>query len=222
MKNCIQVSLLLLTLVTGTSCGNKQEEEDTNSIVIGYREIKDEMAGSAYRTRARNYFVIQNQDTSSFSCFFSEAKADSSINVHIEFHKDLSYDQQLKEMKLIFPRAAQDFNMKRLTGLGLGRLVESGDLAVRITQQYREQFGDNTRIGSYAKISQFLMQSPLRTDFNNLLLPYGPKVEHISVEKVFFTDKKVLYSYSKLITDSAAVPELILDCMTWVSVVPET
>ena len=222
MKNSIRVSLILFSLIIGTSCRDKQAEEDTNSTVIGYQEITDELAGSAYRTRARSYFVVQDQDTSNFSCIFSDAKADSSVNVRIAFHKDLSYDQQLQEMKLIFSKAAQDFNMRRLKGLGIGRLVESGDLAVRITQQYREQFGDNTRIGSYAKVALFLMQSPLRTDLDTLLRPYGHTVDHIGVEKVFFTDKKVLYGYSKLTTDSTAIPELILDCMTWISVVPET
>lgn len=219
MKNSIKASLLILSLA-GTSCKDK-DQQHTNSIVIGTKEDKDEIAGSSYRIRAKSYFVVQGKDTSDFSCIFSETKTDSSINISINFQKNLSYDQQLQEMKLIFPRAARDFNMKRLNSLGIGRLVESGDLAVRITQQYRERFGNNTRISSYAKVALFLQQSPLGVDLNALLRPYGQNVDHIGVEKVFFTDKQVLYSYSKLTTDSAAIPAEILDCITWISVVPK-
>lgn len=221
MRNSINASLVMLTLLTGSACGGKAPQAvQQETTVIGYKDITEEMAGSAYRTRARSYYVVRGQDTSRFSCIFSEAKADSGVHVYVDFRKEETYDRQLDEMKLIFPRAAKDFDMKALKGLGIGRLVESGDLAVRITRQYRERFGDNTIIGSYSKVALFLKQSPLGTDMNTLLRPYGHDVDHISVEKVFFTDKNVLYGYSKLATDTAAIPGKILDCMTWICTVP--
>jgi hypothetical protein len=221
MKNSISAGLVILVLLTGNACGGKATQTgQQETVIIGYKDIKEEMAGSAYRTRARSYYVVRGQDTSRFSCIFSESKADSSVQVHLNFRKEETYDRQYDEMKLIFPRAAKDFDMKALTGLGIGRLVTSGDLAVRITRQYRERFGDNTSIGSYSKVALFLKQSPLGTDMNALLLPYGHDVDHVSVEKVFFTSKQVLYSYSKLTSNTTAIPDQVLDCITWICTVP--
>ncbi len=224
MKYSTQV-ILVLILCTGFACvgKNKQgpQEQHGDQPRVGYRDITDEYAGASYRNRARSYFVVRGADTSGFSCMLSEARADSGVLISISFRDSLTYNEQFNELKLLLPRAAEDFDLKHLEGIGIGRLVTSGDLAVRITRQYRERFGDNTTIGSYAKVALFLKQSPLGTDFNTLLQPYGYAVDEISVEKVFFTNKQVLYQQSRITTDSAAVPERILDCMTWIGVEPE-
>ncbi|PSK91007.1 hypothetical protein [Taibaiella chishuiensis] len=217
-------AMLILILCTGFACVGKNKQEapnrDSEQPRIGYRDITDEMAGSSYRTRARSYFLVRGTDTSAFSCMLSESRADSSVLISVTFRESLTYDEQLNELKLLLPVAATDFDLKRLDGIGIGRLITTGDLAVRITQQYRERFGDNTTIGSYAKVALFLKQSPLGTDFNTLLQPYGYRVDEISVEKVFFSDKQVLYKQSVISTDADAIPERILDCMTWIRVEP--
>ncbi len=122
MKNNFKANLIIvLALLMGISCGSKEPQKKDNRPFIGTQDIHDEIAGSSYRTRAKAYYVVRDTDTSLFSCIFSEAKADSGIIARINFHKELTYDQQLSELKLIFPEAAKDFDMKRLKGFGLGR-----------------------------------------------------------------------------------------------------
>lgn len=215
---------LVLCLIAAFACSDKDQDQRKKTTVhlqVGYRNITDEEPGAAYRTRARHYFTIRGSDTSGFTCIFSESKADSSVRISAQFQPDLTYEQQLEELETLLPEAAKDFDMSRLKGIGIGRLVSTGDLAAHIAQQYYERFGGNTSIGSYSKVALFLKQSPLGADMNRLLHPFGHNVDHISVEKVFFTSRRDLYQHSILSTDTSLIPEQVLDCLTWVGVTPE-
>ena len=97
----------------------------------------------------------------------------------------------------------------------MGRLVTSGDLAVDVTKQYMQKYGENykIRIKDYRKVAQFLFDSKLTTDWNRLLKSYLISVVKVSPEKIFFTTRNELYRVSKIEADSISVPERILDCI---------
>ena len=129
----------------------------------------------------------------------------------------MTYRQRLDELKTILPKAATDYNFDSLTSISFGRLILSGDLAIDITNQYRQKFGtsDKIKIEDYKVVEQFLATSKLSSDLNNLFKPYSISVDKVAIEKLFFTTKKELYWASKIETDSINTPDKILDCMTW-------
>lgn len=222
MKILILLSLALLTL----SCQEKKNDSDRqlkkNTIsnpdtIIGNRPITNEIAGSAYRTRAKGYFIIVKKDTSDFMPIFTESKENKKIGIDIRYEKkSLTYNQRFDELKRILPQASTDFCFDSLKTIFIGRLILSGDLAIKVTNQYRQAFGENEKIEDYQKVSQFLLESKLTTDLNKLLNTYNISVDKVYPEKIFFTTKKDLCRASKIETDSTSVPEKILDCLIWV------
>jgi hypothetical protein len=236
MGNCkndtmnIKLSIGILALLMISCIGNQKKDNAKLTVqnklafdtIIGSKIITNEIAGSAYRKRAIAYFVITNKDTSDYTCIFSESKKDGkvAIDLNSSYAKvSKPYRKRLEELKLILPKASRDFNFDSLTGVYLGRLVVNGDLAIDITKQYRQKFGANNKLQSYSTVQQFLKESKLSIDLNNVLKPYFLKVEEVYIEKLFFTSKQDLYWASKIETDSTNVPDKIIDCMTGVKLI---
>jgi hypothetical protein len=193
----------------------------TNDTVIGSKTIIDEIAGSAYRKRATGYFVIIGKDTSDYTYIFTESKDGGKVGIdlNIPYSKAaMTYRQRLEELKIVLPKAATDYNFDSLTSISFGRLILSGDLAIDITNQYRQKFGtsDKIKVEDYKVVEQFLASSKLGADLDKLFKPYSISIDKVSIEKLFFTTKKELYWASKIETDSINTPDKILDCMTWV------
>lgn len=187
--------------------------------IVGRKAITNEIPGAAYRKRAVGYFVVVNSDTSVLTCIFSESRTGESLSMDILYpRRSLSYHQRMTELKTILPEAAKDFKLDSLRTIYLGRLVTNGDIAIQVTKQFADTLRSQHQIRDYQKIGQILKDSKLGTDLNKLLKPYALDVDNISVEKVFFTSKHDLYWSAKIETDSAAVPDKILDCMTWVAI----
>jgi len=225
MRHLINIGLLLLLL---TACSNDgqvnstattQKTNQTNDTVIGSKQITNEIAGSAYRKRATSYFVINGKDTSNFACIFVELKDSGKvvIDLNLPYFKDgIAYRQRMDELQKILPVAKKHFNFDSLRSIYLGRLVQNGDVAIEITKQYTDKFGQPKKITDYRKVESFLAESQLGKDFNKIFNPYSFAVEKVSSEKLFFTSKKELCFMSKIETDATKIPEKILDCMTWV------
>lgn len=225
MKIKIILGLLALFLISCNDHQKKSAEKEINKVsvtidtIVGNKIITDEIAGSAYRKRAIGYFVIIDNDTSDYTCIFTEYKDNDNVGIdfNISYNKaEMPYRQRLEELKIILPQAAADFNFDSLKGINFGRLVLSGDLAIDITKQYREKFGASDKLQNYSTVGEFLKASKLGSDLDNLFKPYFISVDKVSIEKLFFTSKQDLYSASKIETDSTDVPDKILDCMTWV------
>lgn len=227
MKHIFNIGLLSL-LLTGCTNGGQvnsatttEKTNLTNDTVIGSKTITDEIAGSSYRKRATSYFVIIGKDTSENTFILTQSKEGGKVGVdlNIPYSKaSMTYRQRLDELKTILPKAATDYNFDSLTSISFGRLILSGDLAIDITNQYRQKFGtsDKIKIEDYKVVEQFLATSKLSSDLNNLFKPYSISVDKVAIEKLFFTTKKELYWASKIETDSINTPDKILDCMTWV------
>lgn len=189
----------------------------TADTLVGRKTITDEIAGSAYRKRATGYFLVINSDTSDFVCIFAESKDGGKVSMDIRFEKrTMTYRQRMTELKRILPEVGKDFELDSLRSLYLGRLVFNGDIAVDVTKQYRNRFGEADKIADFITVSEFLKESKLGTDLNDLLSQYSISVSRVSPEKLFFTSKKDLFWASKIETDSVTIPDKILDCMTWV------
>lgn len=219
------IGLLIFELI---SCGQHRSDKtivtDERSVVIpdtivGRKVITDEIAGAAYRKRAIGYFVIVDYDTSVFTCIFSESKMGESVSMDMQFPRtSMTYRRRMAELRTILPEAAKDFKLDSLKSIHLGRLVTNGDIAIKVTNQLVDKFGPEEKLRDYDRVARFLKQSKLGTDVNDIFKPYSLHVDRISVEKVFFTTKRDLYWASKIETDSASVPDRILDCMTWIGV----
>ena len=209
---------LLIILLWG--CNDNQQKSFAQSTVfskphvdtiVGSKTITNEIPGSAYRKKAIGYFVIIGNDT----CIFTESKDDNKVGIdlNIKYLKaSMTYRQRLKELKIILPKAATDFNFDSLTGIGFGRLILSGDLAIDVTKQYRQKFGASNKLQSYPTVQQFLKQSKLCEDIDNLFKPYSISSDRVSFEKLFLTSRKELYWASKIEADTSNVPDKILDC----------
>ena len=228
MKNSI---LIFLLFVVFYSCSNQNEQkkkieneikiEKFPDTIIGKKNITDELAGSAFRKRATQYFVVVKKDTSRFMPIFSKLKNNGKIEISQRLpysNETETYFQRLSELKLILPEAAKEFNLDSLSHMSIGRLILSGDLAIAITKEYKNKFGEKEVIttADYSEISKFLLESKLTKDLNKLFEPYSKSVEKVGIEKVFFTTRDNLLKCSRVSKDTADIPNKILDCMTWV------
>ncbi|MFC5284736.1 hypothetical protein [Pedobacter alpinus] len=221
------MNLGILILLSIACSQNKQEDSlktAPTDTIIGSKNIKDEIAGSAYRNKAMGYFVIIGKDTSDFTCIFTESKSGKiNIDLNIPYlRKTMTYRQRLKEIKLILPEASKSFNFDSLNYVSYGRLVQSGDLAIEITQEYKRKHGTFKNLfTNYNKFEEFLITSKLGRDLDNILKPYQISISSVSIEKLFFTTKKDLFWASKVEADSTEIPERILDCIILVKLKKE-
>jgi hypothetical protein len=214
---------LLIFLLTACS-GHRQNGEPqtlnkaktSGSLNVGSKIITDEIAGSVFRKRAIGYFVVTDKDTSDFTCIFYESKDGGKVGIdlNIPYLKvTMAYRQRMDELETILPKAAMDFDFDSLTSISFGRLILSGDLAIEVTKQYGQKFGTSDKVADYKTVELFLRESKLGSDLNEIFKPYSISVDNISLEKLFFTTKKEIFWASKIETDSANVPDKILDCM---------
>lgn len=202
-----------------TIVGSSQNEKKESTVAKAH--ITNELAGSAYRKRADSYFIVTGSDTSSFKPVFSEAIETGlvSLNLNLPYSKaTVSYEKRLFQLKQILERVKQDYQLDSLTSVSYGRLILSGDLAIEMTKEYEERFGQTEQVSTkqYKQISQFLLTSILSKDLNRLLKPYHRSVKRIGIEKVFFTTKNELLSYSYVEQDTSLLPPRIIDFMTWI------
>ncbi|MEO9965790.1 MAG: hypothetical protein ABJF11_08380 [Reichenbachiella sp.] len=218
MKNIF----LLFLVLSACQSKNNLEIESTSQVPeysIFSIDVNDQLAGSAYRKRATGYQLITLLDSSLFIPSFSESN-EGAVSIRLSLHPQLTYEKQLDQMRLILPVAAKAYNLDSLRGIYLGRLVQSGDLAIEVTIEYLQIFGGyaSTATTEYEKIGVFLSKSKLGQDWNEILQPYGLQVTGASVEKVFYTRP-----YGPIKIDSSRysnieIPDQLLDCMTWLEI----
>ena len=202
------------------ACSKREPETYSKSardLVIGSKIIKDELAGSSYRKRAIGYFAVTNKDTSDFICIFTESKVGGKVGIdlNIPYLKNtVTHAQRFNELKWILERASEDFNFDSLSYISFGRLVQSGDLAIAVTKEYKQKNPSFKNLFvNYTAFEEFLVTSKLGRDLNEIFKPYSISITSSSVEKLFLTTKKDLYWASKVETDSTMVPEKVLDAI---------
>ncbi|HYF03995.1 MAG TPA: hypothetical protein VEC36_11495 [Patescibacteria group bacterium] len=217
--------IVLVSLLAISSCEKNSDEaisqKAKNDTIIGTREIKNEIAGGAYRMRARGYFLIVNNDTSKFMPIAVESNGHyftdtGAVFIELDFKKDKFYSQQMQELSRLLPTIAKDFELDSLKGIWLGRLVQTGDLAVRITNELGGNVKTTPTAKNYNHASKLLKNSSLGISFNKLLNEYHLEVDKIQIEKLDYWKKEILLQESKVNVDTSSIPDKILDCMTTV------
>ncbi|WP_422360999.1 hypothetical protein [Reichenbachiella sp.] len=204
-----------------TSCQSKESKQtqstasQSDTIVLRF-DVNEELAGSAYREKATGYLLVVNQDSTLYFPAFTKSKKDGRVGLILGLHPSLTYAEQMQQLQVILPYAARDYNFDSLSGVYVGRLSQTGDLAIQVTNEYLDNFGGyvSTATTAYDTIASFLATSQLGRDFNKLFAPYDVSVVGASVEKVFYTE-----IYGPIKIDSAQhaqFPEKVLDAMTWV------
>lgn len=215
----------LLILLWACEPKEKSTEESTNeatpveteSIILRF-DVNEELAGSAYREKATGYLMVLDGDSTLFFPAFTKGKKDGRVNLILGLHPSLTYHQQMRQLKTILPYAAKDYNFDSLSGVYVGRLVQTGDLAIQVTNEYLEAFDGyaSTATTQYDTIASFLATSQLGQDFNKLFDPYDITVVDTSVEKVFYTEL-----HESITIDSTLhtqFPDKVLDAMVWLKV----
>jgi len=222
---------IFLSLSVFCSCSNNAERkqivkqkvttEQILDTIIVKKNITNELPGGAYRKRATGYYVIIKNDTSSFMPIFYEYIDNEMIGIslHLPYKNNIEpYEKRLSELRLILSEADKEYNIDSLNSLVVGRLILSGDLAITITEEYKNKFGDNEKIAlaDYDKISNFLLESRLTKDLNEIFEPYSIAVDKIRIEHAFFATKDELLEFSNVSMDTIEIPNRILDFMSWI------
>jgi hypothetical protein len=191
-------------------------DNDQDTVVLR-AEISNELAGATYRTRALSYSIVANNDTSTIGYIFTQSKEAGRVTIHFP-HIDggKSYREKLSELEKILPYAAKDFRMDSLSSISLGRLVDNGDIAIDITDEFIRKGGRNA---TNAEVSRTMKDSRLANDFNRIFKPYRLMVREFSTEKCHFTSGYLLRD-ATVERETSAIPDRIIDCVTWVAMKP--
>ncbi|MCC7331569.1 MAG: hypothetical protein IT232_03080 [Flavobacteriales bacterium] len=191
---------------------------DTNVISI---DLMDNIGGSMYLSRAVGYKVAIDKDTSEYTCVFSQSKETGRIEMDLNFSKVSSsvlFNRRISELKIILQKADKDFNLDSLQTISFGRLVHSGDLAIEISNQYKNTMGFNNKTPKYSEVCQFLKTSILVSVVDSLLEPYSFYTTGVSIEKFMLTEKKYFLPNQIIETDTSLIPDSLIDAIVWVNV----
>jgi hypothetical protein len=229
MKRTLGILIIIFGLL---SCnGNLKDDNEIivnepNDTIVGSRQIDKEIAGSNYYKRATEYFVIVNSDTSDFRPILKESKENGNVELDLQISyvkNNTTHRQRLEELRQILSIAASEYNFDTLSGIFVGRLIQMGDLAIKVTEEFNDEFGiiENLSVKDYKKTSDFLKKSQLAEDINNLFRPYDLHVKSVGIEKLFYATKKELLTLGLIETDTTEIPEKILDCLTGIGLTKE-
>ena len=112
-------SSLIAFFITINGYSKNRFIANENDTTVYTKNITNEIAGSAFRKRAKEYFLIIGNDTLNLNCYFTEAKSNNLVDLEIGDHrikadKKITYSQLLSYIKIILPVAAKDFSFKNL------------------------------------------------------------------------------------------------------------
>jgi hypothetical protein len=211
--------LLSVFVLFCTSC-NSQKKEESKSVRIGQKNITDEIAGSNYRKKATQYFIINEGDTSTFRPIFSEARDGQQVNIYLRAHRldKKTLKEQLQELKQILPAAEKEYNLDSLRSFYGGSFIDMGEHAIRVTNGYINKHGQKRGIPTkhYTEISNMLVKS-VSEELNNAFKSNNIVVKKASIEKAHYVPKEYFLKRNKTKIDTANIPNEIINAMLWVT-----
>jgi hypothetical protein len=185
----------------------------------------------------KEYIVYVGQDTSSLSCILSVKDEDSTLivellsdsydkkfqitedtnaiisndpNKKVRYHK-LSNDNVIHELKFILKKISDDYDVSKLKYIRFSILL-SGNLSIDITNHYLKK-SDSRKYFDYEYVEEYIFNSPLIHDLNQIIGVYSICVDEVHIEKPYFISKNSLYVSNILGCKSKKIPKKVLDFM---------
>ena len=218
MKKVLLISLLLLVVF---SCKDDEGTQETSIKIsrvdtfIVKEEIVKGMFEYSSRGRQTRYFIVNGSDTSSLRpTFFQEYDSGAVKLFLIDFDKNelLSKERKLNELKQIFETANHDYPLDSLTSIASLGFLLTIDLRIDITKKINEKGNQK----GYDFIQDYLFNSRITKEINNLLLPYKKSVEGYLVEKILVLPNEMFLSDSIMNIESNDIPEKLISFGVWV------
>ncbi|SHE65265.1 hypothetical protein [Pedobacter caeni] len=217
------VLLTLLLLFNGNSVSAKRgisfkPAEKTSSIshksdtLVGVHDIPKELTSPNYAER--EYFLINQNDTSSFSCFLYEDVISKHLSLQFEYspysktptsyspadtnvvseqkniqkaYKETSYEEQLQELRFILKFISKDYDISRIKKIKMS-IRSFKELSLGITRKYIDQFGKKFNYKSNERIKKLIEESEFTADITKILAPYSIIIDEVSVlEFVYYS-----------------------------------
>lgn len=194
--------------LTAMLCGCEKEVKKSGMPgVVFTKETKERSGFTAghYANVYRYYWV--SKDTSDLKFHVYERKADSTVLLGCDHHKQVDFKILLDSLNNVLPKIGSDVNLKKMESLMFRQALYYPDLNRVLSQEYRIKFGEVTV--DYPILNTFLMTSTLTTWLNTFLKPLHKKVKRYSIEK-FHLIKKEQYSKFFPHSDSDNDPDFSL------------
>lgn len=155
---------------------------------------------------------------------FVQPKGDKGFYINIPNSKQSSsYKKRLEEFRFILNKASKEYSIDSLKLINTDQLITSRDIAITITNNILEQFGDRIQppkkgqyteevsTALYKDISSFLLTSTMVKELNTILKPYSIAVDRIRLEKVHFVFKDNILVNGTVSQESNQIPDHILN-----------
>ena len=217
-----------MTLFCCQNSGQSNSSDESTSegepeILVGKRNVIEEIAGSAYLLSATEYFVVESNDTSVYRPIIHLSNDGSSVGLdfNIPYRNDqMTFDERVNDLTLILAEATKEYNLDSLKSISIGRLILTGDLAIEVAKEYTAIYGDDYSVSTndYSMVSDFLVTSSLGLRINQLLMPYNLTSSVVNIEKVFFTNLSELRSFVKISGTPSDTSLRVLDCIAHISI----
>lgn len=222
MKRLALIILLTATLCSCSKRENVQPQTRTQDTIVAKTERKND-----YYTRIIDYHLVIKGDTSKTGITFFQNK-EGKLRAYLGLGKTSRkaaeietkpYSMRYLEVKKLMDKAAKELDTKSLEDVGIGWLIETGDLAIDVSQEYFKRYGNPGNINwnqigpkKREQIEDVLMTSNIAQQVNTLLSPFGKKIDQVTrTEKLMFEPKSALDYYTIYETDSSQIPEFIMD-----------
>lgn len=210
--NSLQYIQIIVFLLSCGSNGDTGQPKMSASLKrgadtsIGVSIVPIEISGPQYLKK--EYYVVVNTDTSSFSCIISKnkvsgkltmqckdspnGKAPSSVSLSdtailsTDESSSKSYPEvfdgkQIPELQLIFDHVSKEYDLSKLKSLRFA-ISLFHDFARNVTSKYVSQFNGKVHYGSSEKVVDIIEESQLKADINHMLSQYSLTIGKSNVD----------------------------------------
>ena len=220
MKKILIILSVLVLMPVGCSQPTKKQAE-TGSHTKNIKDtliVKHKENGADFYSQSYSYHWLVAKDTLDFIVYADEWKDNGELSLKIAHRKPILFAEALKRIDACLPLLREDFDISKLTSVNFEQPIYYLDLAKKLSDEYEQKFGRKTV--RYNMFNQFLLQSSLNAQLNNVLQSLNKEVKHYGFEKFFLIDKKDYKSYLPDV-DFMEYPEFTFNAHSGVSVVLE-
>ena len=209
---------------TQSEDGTEMERFDT---MVVSKIIPAEISGFNYIEK--EYIIVLDKDTSSFSCIISKNKQKGSLSIRcynslfgkasdslflkdsaaignntIQQYYTPNYKNQVNEFKIILESIAKEYDLRKLNFFRFDMLIFksfSQSIAKQYINLYGEDFGDN----SNKKVVDLINKSKLVVDLNRIFIPYSLMINKTFIDGLAYYTPLRNNEASKKIIDGLVI-----------------